>query len=612
MVITPLSLEGHHGPAILQIRTWSLYHSGAFLELTLLLEEFPQIAGEFRLLRGISRLRSGNLEGGKSDLQFLWWSEPDTIFGLAALRELAASNLPGTYNLQERKLIKRRVPEISYVSHRTQSTKKVAAIRQKLRRKTPRRGVLATELLYASGLELLHHEEFRQASKTLSRALRAKPPSPLKQVIELNLAKALRFRGAYETALKHFDTVAKDKNRELRYQALSQAGQMAIHYRRYNDAQKRFEELLLTNPLGPSREDALWGLGWVSFRKSKFAKAQQFFQALFEENPYGPQAPRALYWNARSHQKLKQNSEAAGQLHALLERFPVDYYAHRASKLLERFRKQGVLSTPATLPNKNLDPRVAHIEGLAKSDLKSKTRRALSSIIDYARQNLGPIELDLLASIADSFRLTSLRGRFQGIRHRRFPEANRSAIRTLAANFPRTYVNLLRKAARRNKVEESLLVALARQESAFNPKAVSSAGALGLLQLMPRTAASMIREKKKADELTTEDILNPQLNAKLGSKYLRRMLNAYGGKTEYALAAYNAGPGSVNRWRRTYGNLPVEVFVEEIPYKETREYVRRVLAWKRKYSFMHQHRKKLRQPKKAEQTRRSKKSSPRG
>ena len=107
MVITPLSLEGHHGPAILQIRTWALYHSDAFLELTLLLEEAPQIAGELRFLRGVSRLRSGDLEGGKSDLQFLWWNEPDTIWGLAALREIAISNLPGTYNAMERKLIKK-------------------------------------------------------------------------------------------------------------------------------------------------------------------------------------------------------------------------------------------------------------------------------------------------------------------------------------------------------------------------------------------------------------------------------------------------------------------------------------------------------------------------
>ena len=97
-LLAPLSLEGHHGPAILQIRTWALYHSTAYGELALLLEALPHLSGEYRYLRGAARLRTGDWEGGKSDLQTLWWDEPQTLWGMAALRELAVSNLPGTQN----------------------------------------------------------------------------------------------------------------------------------------------------------------------------------------------------------------------------------------------------------------------------------------------------------------------------------------------------------------------------------------------------------------------------------------------------------------------------------------------------------------------------------
>ena len=127
-----------------------------------------------------------------------------------------------------------------------------------------------------------------------------------------------------------------------------------------------------------------------------------------------------------------------------------------------------------------------------------------------------------------------------------------------------------------------MIIGLSRQESALNPNAVSPVGALGLMQLMPATAQSMA---PKGRTWSRNDILNPAINIPLGVRYLKAMLKEFDGQIEYALAAYNAGPGAANRWRRRYKGEEIEVFVEEIPYDETRQYVHKVFSWRLKYKY---------------------------
>ncbi len=148
----------------------------------------------------------------------------------------------------------------------------------------------------------------------------------------------------------------------------------------------------------------------------------------------------------------------------------------------------------------------------------------------------------------------------------------------LDVRFPLAYRETVEKASTQTTVESKLIYAIARQESAFAKNARSSAGARGLMQLMPGTA----RQTARKSGITHRDSLlyDPEYNIQLGSRYLNELLNKYNGNRILAAAAYNAGPHRVNKWiARTSLALPFDVWIETIPFKETRGYVQNILAF---------------------------------
>ncbi|WP_129142109.1 transglycosylase SLT domain-containing protein [Modicisalibacter coralii] len=144
--------------------------------------------------------------------------------------------------------------------------------------------------------------------------------------------------------------------------------------------------------------------------------------------------------------------------------------------------------------------------------------------------------------------------------------------------FPPAYRESFQRWAKQADVDPYLLMGIARRESAFNPQARSPVGARGLMQLMPATARH-ISQRHGFDAPDTEQLYTPETNIKLGSQYIREMLDRYSGNRLAAVAAYNAGPGRVDRWLRDAPQA-FDLFVESIPYHETRQYVQAVLAYR--------------------------------
>jgi soluble lytic murein transglycosylase len=142
--------------------------------------------------------------------------------------------------------------------------------------------------------------------------------------------------------------------------------------------------------------------------------------------------------------------------------------------------------------------------------------------------------------------------------------------------LPRPYWETLEADARANGLDPYLVAALIRQESEFNPDAVSRMNAYGLMQLLPSVGKSMAR-KDGQRHFTTNELLDPSTNLQLGTQDLRKSIDHYGGQVDYALAAYNAGDSPVHQWMSTNNYKDIAEWVESIPYTETREYVQAIL-----------------------------------
>jgi soluble lytic murein transglycosylase len=148
----------------------------------------------------------------------------------------------------------------------------------------------------------------------------------------------------------------------------------------------------------------------------------------------------------------------------------------------------------------------------------------------------------------------------------------------LKIRFPLPFYDTVLTHAQNQNLESEWVYGIIRQESAFQTDAVSSAGALGLMQLMPATARE-VANRQKIELKNNEDILAPDINIQLGTSYLRTLLDRFNNNHLLATVAYNAGPTRVKRWLRQYPCFSPDVWIELIPFNQTRDYIQRVLSY---------------------------------
>jgi soluble lytic murein transglycosylase len=272
------------------------------------------------------------------------------------------------------------------------------------------------------------------------------------------------------------------------------------------------------------------------------------------------------YWLARA---LGKRGDLVGAAHALdraaAER---DLWGFRAAELLGRPPALRAQPTPA-------DP--AEIKRLMASDTARRIRelQALGRSADVSREWRELTRTDDPAAL----RSAALVGQRLGlVTESIFTLARSDYWDDIDLRFPLLYTELVGERAEAHGLPPEWVYAVIRQESAFDADVASHAGAVGLMQLMPGTARDMAR----AAGLSAPgrmDLIDPALNIALGTRYLALMRERFGGNQVLATAAYNAGPGAVSRW---LPDAPVaaDLWLSEIPYRETRDYVRRVLTYR--------------------------------
>ncbi|MDD9912783.1 MAG: lytic transglycosylase domain-containing protein [Alphaproteobacteria bacterium] len=316
------------------------------------------------------------------------------------------------------------------------------------------------------------------------------------------------------------------------------------------------------------RPEALWLSGFAAYRAEYTEAAASAFRALTYATPKGSRAhSRAAWWSGRAYEK-QGNTKLADAFFLMAAENPTTFYGQLGLESASK-KHENVWKMPAM-----------HKEDLAYLLEKTAVQRviALAQVGEFslAQNELKNIYQSLPRGMDETLLALSLK---LHLPHMSF---------TLAHNLQgqgKTFLPGLYPVPSRwrplegYRVDPALLVAIMRQESAFDPEIVSRAGARGLMQIMPSTADD-IRKRNKKFTLPTYFLQKPSVSLSLAQDYLQHLHPRFNGNLVHLLAAYNAGPGNLNKWISdpTMAATDPVVFIESIPYGETRNYVKRVLA----------------------------------
>ena len=345
-------------------------------------------------------------------------------------------------------------------------------------------------------------------------------------------------------------------------------------------------------PRSPQKPAALWSAGWVLYQQKNYPGAVGEWDRLQESDPPMRWVEKALYWKSRALEKAGQTAKSGENRTRLLKDFPHSYYSGLLSNQRSpvNFRKGGYPAlTDRPLPPIGEGKTVRLEKGrlLARLNLLSLAAEELEA----AEEEAGSAD-EVWLEISRIYREAEEYYRSNLLVRRKFnlkPLSGRLSERERTVYllaYPVGDASLINRYAQERNLDPALLCAVILEESRFQSGAVSAAGARGLMQLVPVTGQKVARELN-VQRFSGDQLFDPAMNVRLGSWYLAKMLEEFGGKTHLALAAYNAGPHMVRKWLAGCRSKSEDEFVESIPYSETRNYVIRVITSARIYRALY-------------------------
>lgn len=314
--------------------------------------------------------------------------------------------------------------------------------------------------------------------------------------------------------------------------------------------------------------------------QSSAARAAATFDTLVARHPKDDEADAARYWAGRAYERMGRHADAAQRWKAIIASSPYSYYAWRASQRLKQHGWTPPAGADTATHVAAVDSISARIAALQQLGMDAEARFELDGLVD--RANARPAEA---SAIADALVAASEPARGLRVALRAIDRGTPTRALFRAA-FPVVHEDALREESRRHDLDPALVAGQIRQESSFNPRAVSGAGARGLMQLMPNVGAS-IAKSMSYPMWNPALLFDPDVSLELGTAHLASSLKR-GVPAERALAAYNAGASRVARWIDRPGSAAdPELFTEWIPYTETRDYVRIVLRNQKIYDALY-------------------------
>jgi len=489
-----------------------------------LLSEMPALTPEDRLLIGRSYLRAGNVQRGVAGVQ-AWL---DAGRGSAAEREQARYEIAQAF----------------FGAARYDDAERILL-------GVARRNIQPA--LAANALHLAARSQYRDGRVSLSRRT-------------------------------FLDVVAKYPDREAAPRALYIVADLDHDDGDLDQAVERFRRVTQLSPDADEVGLAHMRLGGIAYQKEDWLAARQEFERYRSTYPNGRRYVQATYWAGLSSSRLGQDSVARTRFEEVLRLEPFTYYGGRAAELLGRhFWDIPLQSSPTT----DSATAAAIDAALVRLDLlrEMEWTDAAAFVVDQIRAQLATTaQARYYLAEALNRRGFTITGIAMG--WDLFRQAGGWNDRLLRVIYPFPFRDVILAETEERGIDPFLTAALIRQESMFNPEAVSRVGAVGLMQVMPATGQALARQlgirRFDRDMLT-----HAELNVHLGIRYLADQLSSFQGRLPVVLAAYNAGPQRIDRWQEFPEFGDDELFAERIPFAETRDYVKVVQNNARLYESLY-------------------------
>ncbi len=448
------------------------------------------------------------------------------------------------------------------------------------------------QLTLWEGISLFGIGRFREALERF-RSYKSTDKELLAQA-GFQMAECYRKLGDYAGFKQAVETLAQEcPASKWLEEALFSLGNYNLVHGDFSESTTIYEKLVGYFPKGIHTIDAHWRVGWYYYRQNQPTRAFEKFQEHLERYKDSPHIAAALYWAGRCDEKIGKEDEASQIYDALSRRSPNSYYGLLARKRLSSIPRKGSSQLPSHLERlfNPLDLRLKVHEEVSWSHVQqvsmdSKPRvKALATIqlFDLAvkelqRQGLygESVEINFLIArlyyLGRDFRpaMAALRRLIPGYQDVSFDSLPRTVWEML---YPVDFLSIIVRESRRQNLDPYWILSLIRQESAYDPNAISSANAHGLMQLLPGTARMVARQMKMGRPGLAR-LHDPKLNVRLGTHHFADLLNRCNGQMEMALASYNAGPERVQEWMKEGSYEDDAEFVETIPFSETRNYVK--------------------------------------
>jgi soluble lytic murein transglycosylase len=389
-------------------------------------------------------------------------------------------------------------------------------------------------------------------------------------------------------ALSAFRRIAADFPSSVRAPgAMLRIGRINEELHNYDAARAEYARLYSRYPSSESAADARFRAPWTYYMTARYEQAARMFATMRPRARGVSERDMFDYWRARSLEKSGGAAAARVIYLRLAASTDSNYYPALASRRVAAAAPylpaasapdpsfSGAPSSTSALVRYHLE-RVSALRTLGIKELEAGELRALET------ESAGNRELDafVLAGLimADAWRDAIVAA------SRMVKRGHLSAAEAERVRYPRAYWDLFSADARRRALDPWLVLALARQESLFDPRATSVSDAQGLMQLLPSTARRVAAQiGLQPDAL---DLYNPTVNVSLGTAYLEGLFAMFGGDEFKAVAAYNGGEHAVQNWASKFPG-PDDEWVENIGYRETRDYVKKVIGGRREYLLLY-------------------------